>query len=145
MNNEYFLNQWFSQSLERSRQTVLDIYPHNINQSEQKSMLKSNQLLFPINLRSSECWFLPPIVLETLSNNKHPLMYVYPLSLFKSFHSFSFCLFLPYQCNLVIRVSNLNVNGQHILLRGNENYYFDNGNCVSINDRWTICFKTQSI
>ena len=62
MNNEYFLNQWFSQSLERSRQTVLDIYPHNINQSEQKSMLNSDQSLFPINLRSSECWFLPPIV-----------------------------------------------------------------------------------
>ncbi|CAF4061288.1 unnamed protein product, partial [Rotaria sordida] len=70
MNNEYFLNQWFSQSLERSRQTVLNIYAHNINQSEQKSMLNSDQSLFPINLRSRECWFQPPIVLEISSNDE---------------------------------------------------------------------------
>jgi len=99
-------------------------------------MLNIDQSLFPINLRSSECWLLPLPIPNTSSNNENSLTHIYPLSFFKSSHSFSFWLFLPYQRNLVIRVSNLNVNGQHILLRGNENYYFDNGNCVSINDRW---------
>ncbi|CAF3999924.1 unnamed protein product [Rotaria sp. Silwood1] len=109
-------------------------------------MSNMDKSLFPINLRSSECWLLPSTVSNTSSNNENSLTHIYPLSFFNSSHSFSFWFFLPYQCELTIEISNMNVNGHIVFLNGNKNYCFDNENNLSINDRWIhiVLTKTDS-
>ncbi len=143
MDDEYFLNQWFSQSLERCRQPVLKTFLQYIEGFGEKSMLHIDQSLFPINLRSSECWLLPWSISRHSSDLEDLIVHVYPVSLFKSSHSFSFWLFVPHQCKLDIQIGNFNTNGLIISLYGNENDYFDNGKCLSIADQWIHIVLTK--
>ena len=59
MNDEYFLNQWFSRSLKRSQESIAAIGFPYLNDLKRRAMLNIDRSLFPINLRSSECWSLP--------------------------------------------------------------------------------------
>ena len=159
MTDEYFLNQWFSQLLERSRKSYwgIDAYyggdckpPEKLNLDESLFpvhlrpsyfgfmpwLLNLDQSLFPRNLRSSDCAFLPWIAAR--SSPDYELLYDhdYSLSFCDSSHSFSFWLFLPRHCELNIQIGNCHVEGREILLRSDDEYHFDNGESFSIVDRW---------
>ena len=166
MNDEYFLNQWFSQSLKRSRKSYYcsfasylgdckppwelnlngSLFPTNLRPSLGDFipwLLNIDQSLFPINLQSSTCDFLPWIIPRSSSDYENLYEYDYSLSLCDSSHSFSLWLFLPPHCELNIQVGNCNVKGLNILLCGDEKYYFDNGESVSIVDRWIHIVLTK--
>jgi hypothetical protein len=158
--DEYFLNQWFSRSLERSRKSYsmactswegdckppwklnLDetLFPINLRPNFYCRFVpwlsNIDQSLFPINLRSSDCDFLPWIVSRRSSNYEDLYEHDYSLSFCDSSHSFSFWLFLPPHCELNIQVGNCNIKTLNILLCSDEKYHFDNGESVSIVDRW---------
>jgi hypothetical protein len=159
MNDEYFLNQWFSRLLKRSRKCYscafasytgdckppwkLDLdeslYPVNLRPNcfhFLPWLLNLDGSLFPINLRSSNCDFLPWIVSRSSSDYEDLYEHDYSLSLCDSSHSFSLWLFLPRHCQLNIQVGNCNVKGLNISLCSDEKYHFDNGESVSIVDRW---------
>jgi hypothetical protein len=143
MKDEYFLNQWFLRSLERSRQPVFDNYANFIYEFRKKLMLAIDRSLFLKNLLSSGCWIMPYAISSSLSCSKDFVAHFYRLLPFQSSHSFSFWLFLSYQCKLVIQVGTLNVDDRVVVLCGNENYYFDNGKSVSIADRWIHIVLTK--
>ncbi|CAF3985030.1 unnamed protein product, partial [Rotaria sp. Silwood1] len=105
-----------------------------------------DQSLFPINLRSIECSFLPWNVSSNSSVHERLFAHYYPLLFFNSSHSFSFWLLLPRQSELKLQIKSFKLIGLTILLRGNEKYYFDNGKYVSISDRWIhiVSSKTAS-
>ncbi len=60
--NEYFLNQWFSRSLERSRKSYSCVSTFWDGDCKPMWKLNLDQSLFPINLQSSICDFFPWIV-----------------------------------------------------------------------------------
>jgi hypothetical protein len=143
MNDEYFLNQWFSRSLKRSRQTFSCASFRIINNCKPESVLNIDRSLFPINLRSSKCYLLPWIVSRHSSDNVRLFGHFYPSSLIASSHSFSFWLFLPYQCKLNIEIGNSNINGLTILLRNDKKYPFNKGKHLLIADRWIHIVLTK--
>ena len=143
MDDEYFLNQWFSRSLESCPQPFDDTYLDYIAKYSKESIVNINHSLFPINFQSSERYLLPYMRSRESSDREDFIVHGYPLSLFESSHSFSFWLFLPHQCGLNMRISNFHVNGLVILLNGNEIYYFDNGKCASIANRWIHIVLTK--
>ncbi len=106
INDEYVLTQWFSRSLERSRQRYYNAYFICTNDFEQQPMLHIDQSLFPTKLRSSECYLLPWIVPRHSSCYESLFGHYYD-SLFTTLsHSFSFWLFLPYQFELNMEIEN---------------------------------------
>jgi hypothetical protein len=143
MNDEYFLNQWFLRSLERSRQPVFETYANFIYEFRKKMMSAIDRSVFLKNLLSSGCWIMPYSTSSSLSGFKDFVAHFYRLLPFQSSHSLSFWLFLSYECKLVIQVANRNVDDRVVVLHGNENYYFDNGKCVSIADRWIHIVLTK--
>lgn len=159
MTDKYFLNQWFSRSLERSRQTYsmsgafydgdckapwrleLDesLFPVDRRPTFVHFMpwlLKLDQTLFPSNLRSTECDFLPWFPSRSSSDYEDLYDLDYSLPLCDSSHSFSFWLFLPRHCELNIQIGNCHVKGREILIRSDEECCLDNGESFSIIDRW---------
>ncbi len=159
MSDEYFLNQWFSRSLERSRKTYSAGFaayvgdckrPHKLNLDESlfpvhlrptycyfmSWLLNLDQSLFPSSLRSARCDFLPWIVPRSSTDYEDLYGFGYSLSLCDSSHSFSFWLFLPRHCELNIQVGNCKVEGTNISLCSDEEYYCDYGKSFSIADRW---------
>ncbi len=82
------------------------------------------------------CDFVPWIASRQSFDYKFVYEHDYDLSLCDSSHSFSFWLFLLPDCELNIQVGNCNVKGLNILLCSDEKYHFDNGESVTIADRW---------
>jgi hypothetical protein len=169
MNDEYFLNKWFSRSLKRSRESYYctssswegDCKPPwklNFDRSLFPSnflpcvfdylpwLLKIDPILFPVNLQSSKCDFLPWITSRQSSDYESVYDHDFDSLLCDSAHSFSFWLFLLPDCELNIQVGNNNVTGVNILLSSNEIYHLDNGESLSIVDRWIhiVLTKTDS-
>ena len=157
INDEYFLNKWFSRSLKHSGQSYSCAgafwegdckLPRELNFDRSlfssnrllcvvdylPSLLKIDPILFPVNLQSSECDFLPWITSRQSSDYETVYNRHYDLLLCDSAHSFSFCLFLLLGCELDIQVGNNNVRGVNISLPSNEIYHLDNGESVSVVD-----------
>ncbi len=135
MNNECFLNQWFAQSLKRSQQShFMSYYCYNNNCGQLPKL--NIDLLFPINLRSTACKFLPWTDSQYSCDYKALFEHCYPLSLFESSYSFSFWLFLPHRCEMNIQIGNFNVGGVAIVLDADAVYHFDKKEDVSIAHRW---------
>lgn len=145
MNDEYFLNQWFSRSLEHSQESFDGSWPYFNKTDKLKLRLNIDQSLFPVNLLSDEWCVIPWPVSKYLSYNDDS-SYYYPISLFRSSHSFSFWLFLPCRCYFKIQITNLSVNGVCIWLYGDKKYDYDNGKHISIADQWihVVVSKTDS-
>jgi hypothetical protein len=146
MNDEYFLNQWFYRSLKSSRKSYCFAFFSSMTYWKQEPKLDIDKSLFPINLQSSQCWFLPWNVSRHLSDYEYEYCFehFYSLSLFDSSHSFSFWLFLPHQCELNIQIASFNVKSLVIVLCADEKYHSNNGNSVSIDDRWIYIVLTKS-
>ena len=90
LNDEYFLNQWFSRSLEHSQESFQSSSPYFRKAAKLKLLSNIDQSLFPVNLRSNEWCVLPWPVSKYSSYDKDYSTYYYPISLFRSSHSFSF-------------------------------------------------------
>ncbi|CAF3362520.1 unnamed protein product [Rotaria sp. Silwood2] len=144
MNDEYFLNQWFSRSLKRSIESSHYTCFGNPTNWKQEAILDMDKSFFPINLQSSKCYFLPMSVSRHSFHNEYPFKHYYSSSLFNSSHSISFWLFLPSQCELNMQIGSFNVKSLVIVLCGNKKYHFDNRKYVSIADRW-ICIVLTKI
>ncbi|CAF1006841.1 unnamed protein product [Rotaria sordida] len=142
MNDEYLLNQWFSRLLKRSRTSYSAFTICYFKYWEHQRISDIDRLLFPINLQSSKCWFLPWGVSRYASGYQHLFERFYS-SFCDSSHSFSFWLFLSRQHKLNIQIGNKNDHGLSILLCGNEKYQVDNGKSVSIADRWVHFVLTK--
>ncbi len=136
MNDEYFLNRWFSRSLKRSHERWCVAGYSYSNDCYQLPELNIDPLLFPINLRSSDCEFLPWTDSEYSCDYKPLFEHCYHLSPFQSSHSFSFWLFLPHQCELNIQIGNFLTNGVSIVLCADTIYHFGKDKSVSIASRW---------
>ncbi|CAF4416252.1 unnamed protein product, partial [Rotaria sp. Silwood2] len=137
MEDEYFLNQRFSQSLKCSQKSYyfnFSIYKKYCNP---QFLFNIDRSLFPVNLQSSHCQFLPWTDPEHSCNYKTLVELGYHLSFFQSSHSFSFWVFLPHQSELNIQIGSLNADGVTIVLCADQNYYFDKEKRLSIADRWT--------
>jgi hypothetical protein len=147
VNDKYFLNQWFSQSLKHSKKSFSTAFRSYFYQNDYLCKLNIDQSLLPIKLRSSECQFLPWAHSGDLSDYKHLLDYFYSLSFYDSSHSFSFWLFLPPQYILNIQTGSCNVRGVNIPICSDEKYHSDNGKSVSIADRWVhvVLTRTDSV
>jgi hypothetical protein len=117
MADEYFLNQWFSRSLKRSRQPFSAAYNRYID-------------------RLSECSLLPWIGSRPSSNYEDLLAYYYPLSLFTSSHSFSFWLVLPRQCKLKIQIRIFTGKGLITLLCDEKKYHVNKEKRALVDNRW---------
>ena len=137
MNDEYLLNQWFSRSLKNSQESFQGSWPYFRIADKRQLLSNIDQSLFPVNLQSDEWCVLPWPVAKYASHAEVSSMYYYPISLFRSSHSFSFWLFLPRQCYFYIHITNLSVNGVHIWLCDDRKYHCDGGKLLSIADRWT--------
>jgi hypothetical protein len=138
MNEEYFLNQWFSQSLKRSQESYSSSCFFYTNHCRVKSVLNNlDQSSIPFNLRSTSCDLIPWIVSRHSFNYEGPSLHSYSLLLFGSSYSFSFWLFLPHECEFHIRIGNFNDNDLPIKFCALEEYYFDDGEHISIVDQWT--------
>lgn len=136
MNDEYFLNQWFLRSLENSQESFQCSWPYFSKADKPKLLSNIDQSLFPVNLRSNEWYVLPWPISRYSSYDKDASEYYYPISLFRSSHSFSFWLFLPCQCYFNIHITNWSVKGVSIWLRGDKIYYDNKGKHILISDRW---------
>ncbi len=136
INDEYFLNQWFSRSLEYSQESFQGSWPYFNKANKLKLLSNIDQSLFPSNLELNEWCVLPWPVSRYLSYDKDSSSYYYPIFLFRSSHSFSFWLFLPCQYYFNIQITNLSVNGVLIWLYSDKKYHCDNGKHISIADRW---------
>jgi hypothetical protein len=166
MNDEYFLNKWFSPLLERSRESYSSgsavwvddckppwalnfdrsLFPSNLRPcmfDYLSWLLKVDPILFPINLQSNHCDFVPWIASRKSSDYESFYKHNYDLSLCDSSHSFSFWLFLLSDCELNIKVRNCNVKGLNILLCSDKKYRLDNGESISIADRWIHIVLTK--
>ena len=136
MNDEHFLNQWFLRSLENSQESFQDCLPYLREAHKLKLLSDIDQSLFPVNLRSNEWCVLPWPFPRYPSCNKDVSVYYYPISLFHSSHSFSFWLFLPYQCNFNIHITNSRVEDVSIWFCGDKLHYDNKGKHILIADRW---------
>jgi hypothetical protein len=136
MNDEYFLNQWFSRSLEHSQESFPSSGPYFTKADKRQLLSNIDQSLFPVNLRSNEWCLLPWPVSKYLGYDKNSFCYYYPISLFRSSHSFSFWLFLPCQYYFNIQTENWSVNGVCIWLCGDRKYNCGKEKHISIADRW---------
>ncbi len=105
MEDENFLNQWFLRLLLRSQPIFSHACYGTINNSKQQSILNIDQSLFPINLRSSRCYILPWVISRDSFRYDRLLSHFYFLP-FGPSHSFSFWIFLSYQCKLKIRTNH---------------------------------------
>ncbi|CAF3495337.1 unnamed protein product [Rotaria sp. Silwood1] len=81
MNDEYFLNQWFSQSLEHSQESFQSSWPYFSKGDKLKLLSNIARSSFPVNLRSNEWCVLPWPVSRYLSYDKNSSSYYYPISL----------------------------------------------------------------
>jgi hypothetical protein len=137
MNGEYFINLWFSRSLESSQESFQSGCPYFNKDDKLKLLSNIDQSLFPVNLQSNEWCVLPwPDPRYSFYEIDFSSYYYYPISLFRSSHSFSFWLFLPYQCYFSIEIKNWNVKGVSIWLYGDKENSSDNVKHISIADRW---------
>ena len=136
MNDEYFLNQWFSRSQKRSQETYKSHFWCCYMDDIPLWSFDIDLSLFPINLRSSECDILPSTYSEHSCEYKRLFEYHFHLSFFKSSYSFSFWLFLPHQCELDIQIGNSYGEGVNIMFCTDRNYYFDEEKHLSIANRW---------
>jgi hypothetical protein len=141
MTDEYFLNQWFSRSLKRSLKPCSSSWMGYMADWQMPPILDIHKSLFPINLQSSQCYFLP--VSDSRSSLHEFFEHCYSSSLFESSHSFSVWLFLPDQFQLNIQIGSVKVKSLLILLNSDEKYDFDNEKCVSISNRWIHMVLTK--
>lgn len=116
MNDEYFLNEWFSRSLKYSRQACNCTYFDYNDDDEQQLMFINIRSLFPITFRSSPCYLLPRTVPIFSSDDQYLFGHSYSSS-----HSFSFWLFLPQQCSLNMEIISSTIHNQTISLYDNIN------------------------
>ncbi|CAF4369914.1 unnamed protein product, partial [Adineta steineri] len=104
MNDEHFLNQWFSRSLKYSRQTFRNGFINVTKDFKSKLIFDIDRSLFPINLRSTKCYLLPWTVPKHSSHYKCFLEHNYHSSFIFSSYSFSFWILLTHQCELHIEI-----------------------------------------
>ncbi|CAF3646623.1 unnamed protein product [Rotaria sp. Silwood1] len=143
MEDEYFLNQYFSRSLKRSQKSYYYGFSHYNNVYKLPLPFNINRSLFPVNFQLSDCHFLPWTDSRRSCDYKTLIELGYHLSLFESSHSFYFWLFSPHPSELNIQLGSLNANGVIIMLCADQNYYFDKKNRLSIADRWTHIVLTK--
>jgi hypothetical protein len=138
----YFLNRWFSRSLDRFRQTSLGKRVHHKIKMTHISGI--NRSLFPINLQSSECCLLPSTGSQYLPDHQNSTWRCYSLSSFSSSRSFSFWLFLPSRS--IVRISTIHWSVNDVLARllSHEVYHTDNGEQITIDNRWIHMVWTKT-
>ena len=138
MNNDYFLNKWFHRLLKRCRRSTLnDPLADSTGNRERRVTQIIDQSLFPLNLQSSECYLLPTIDPFHPSDDSHFFEYRFPPSLFTMFHSFSFWIFLPRECELAIQVGYHRVLGLNTCIYRNRRWNFGKREQIVSGDRWT--------
>ncbi|CAF1335453.1 unnamed protein product [Rotaria sordida] len=137
MNDEYFLNQWFSRSLECSRKSSSICCASYVGDCKRQPILNIDRSLFSISLQSNIWDHFPSTVSGYLLGYKALFARHYSLPLFDSSHSFSLWLFLPRQWELNIQIGSLNIKYLTFLIWNNKKYYrFNNWKFVSIAERW---------
>ncbi|CAF1363261.1 unnamed protein product [Rotaria sordida] len=137
MNDEYFLNQWFSRSLECSRKSSSICCASYVGDCKRQPILNIDRSLFSISLQSNIWDHFPSTLSGYLLGYKDLFARRYSLPLFDSSHSFSLWLFLPRQWELNIQIGSLNIKYLTFLIWNNKKYYhFNNWKFVSIADRW---------
>ena len=138
MKNEHFLNQWFSRSLKRSRQSSLgDPQPANNGNHQQRKLARSiDPSLFPAALESGECCLLPTIDPFHLNDCSDFYAHRFPPSLFDGFHTFSFWLFLPRECELAVEIGYSNVFGLNTCLRKDRKSNGNKKEEILSGDQW---------
>ena len=138
VNNEHFLNTWFHRSLQRCRQPALnDPLADYTNNRERRLTQIVDQSLFPSKLQSSEYYLLPIIDPFHLSDAPHHFEYRFPPSLFKGFHSFSFWIFLPDECQFAVKIGYAHVLRLDTCLQHKFQWHLEKKRKISLDDRWT--------
>ncbi|CAF1290064.1 unnamed protein product [Adineta steineri] len=144
MNDEHFLNQWYSRSLKYSRQTFRNGFINVTKDFKSKLVFDVDRSLFPINLRSTKCYLLPWTVPKHSSHYKCFLEHNYHSSFIFSSYSFSFWILLTHQCELHVEIGKSYSSNLTILLSRGKKYYFSKRKSILHADQWTHIVLTKA-
>lgn len=82
-------------------------------------------------------YLLPIIDPFHLSDAPHHFEYQFTPSLFEGFHSFSFWIFLPGECQLAVKIGYLHVLGLDTCHQRSFTWNFEKKRQILLGDRWT--------